>query len=104
MFDSVFSVIVASVIVIVFATAKEADQFHGLGLFVRAFISTILKPNSFVILQWVVLVLYGITGALFSYCVSLITTSPLAAFAAVAAYGVISFVVSGTNIMLIDRR
>lgn len=39
------------------------------------------------------MVLYGITGALFSYCVSLVVTSPLAAFAAVAGYQVIIFVV-----------
>lgn len=39
------------------------------------------------------LVLYGITGALFSYCVSLITESPLAAFAVVAGYQVIMFIV-----------
>ncbi len=40
------------------------------------------------------MVLYGIVGALFSYCVSLAVTSPLAAFAAVAGYQVIMFVVS----------
>ena len=41
-----------------------------------------------------VLVLYGIVGALFSYCVSLVVTSPLAAFAMSAGYQVIMFVVS----------
>jgi hypothetical protein len=40
------------------------------------------------------MVLYGITGALFAYCVSLAVTSPLAAFAVVAGYQVIIFVVS----------
>ena len=44
-------------------------------------------------IQWVVLVLYGIVGALFSYCVSLAVTSPLAAFALSAGYQVIMFVV-----------
>ena len=43
------------------------------------------------------MVLYGITGALFSYCVSLVVTSPLAAFAAIAGYQVIIFVVRDTQ-------
>ncbi|KAH9926492.1 uncharacterized protein B0H18DRAFT_1118977 [Fomitopsis serialis] len=60
------------VIIIVFATAS--NQFAGLGFF------------------WIVLVLYGIVGALFSYCVSLAVTSPLAAFAASAGYQVIMFI------------
>jgi hypothetical protein len=46
-------------------------------------------------LQWVVLVLYGITATLFAYCASLFVASPLAAFATVAGYQVIMFVVSG---------
>lgn len=37
--------------------------------------------------------LYGIVGALFSYCVSLVVTSPLAAFALSAGYQIIMFVV-----------
>ena len=44
--------------------------------------------------QWLILVLYGIVGALFAYCVSLLMTSPLAAFAAVAGYQIIMFIVS----------
>ncbi|KAH8119799.1 P-loop containing nucleoside triphosphate hydrolase protein [Phellopilus nigrolimitatus] len=72
MFDSMFSVAAATIIIIVFATVTT--QLHGLGLF------------------WVVLALYGITGALFAYCVSLVTASPLAAFAVVAGYQVIMFV------------
>nr|VWP02214.1 Beta-galactosidase [Ganoderma boninense] len=72
LFDSMFAIVVASLIVIVFAAAS--NQFHGLGFF------------------WVVLVLYGVVGALFSYCVSLIVASPLAAFALSAGYQVIMFV------------
>ncbi|KZT02088.1 P-loop containing nucleoside triphosphate hydrolase protein [Laetiporus sulphureus 93-53] len=72
MFDSMFSIIISSVMVIVFAAAS--NQFAGLGLF------------------WVVLFLYGIVGALFSYCVSLAVTSPLAAFAASAGYQVVMFI------------
>ncbi|KAI0658358.1 P-loop containing nucleoside triphosphate hydrolase protein [Cubamyces menziesii] len=72
LFDSVVGVINATLIVVIFAAAT--NQFHGLGFF------------------WVVLVLYGIVGALFSYCVSLMVASPLAAFALSAGYQVIMFV------------
>lgn len=41
--------------------------------------------------------LYGITGALFSYCVSLVA-SPLAGFAVVAGYQIVMFIV-GANIL-----
>ncbi|KAI0321250.1 hypothetical protein OF83DRAFT_1100473 [Amylostereum chailletii] len=73
MFDTVFVLFLSSIIVIVFSTAS--NQFHGLGFF------------------WLILVLYGIAGALFAYCVSLATTSPLAAFAVAAAYQIIMFTV-----------
>jgi len=43
--------------------------------------------------QWLILVLYGWVSALFAYCASLFTTSPLAAFAAVAGYQVVYFIV-----------
>ncbi|KAI0370085.1 P-loop containing nucleoside triphosphate hydrolase protein [Pilatotrama ljubarskyi] len=72
LFDSIFALINATLIVIVFAVAS--NQFNGLGFF------------------WVVLFLYGIVGALFSYCVSLVVASPLAAFALAAGYQVIMFV------------
>ncbi|KAJ3722293.1 P-loop containing nucleoside triphosphate hydrolase protein [Lentinula raphanica] len=72
MFDWIFSVISATITIIIFAAVS--NQFHGLGLF------------------WVVLVLYGIAGTLFAYCMSLVVSSPLAAFAAVAGYQVIMFV------------
>ncbi|KAK7063610.1 hypothetical protein R3P38DRAFT_2492098 [Favolaschia claudopus] len=71
-FDSIFTVIMATIVIIVFAAAS--NQFHGLGFF------------------WLVIVLYGIAGALFAYMVSLIVSSPLAAFAAVAGYQIIMFV------------
>ncbi|RPD82722.1 P-loop containing nucleoside triphosphate hydrolase protein [Lentinus tigrinus ALCF2SS1-7] len=72
LFDSIFAVIVATLIAIILAAGS--NQFSGLGFF------------------WVVLVLYGIVGALFSYCVSLAVASPLAAFALSAGYQVIMFV------------
>lgn len=46
------------------------------------------------------MVLYGISGALFAYCVSLAVASPLAAFAVVAGYQVIIFVVRDMNLSL----
>ncbi|KAG1725891.1 uncharacterized protein EDB91DRAFT_1086964 [Suillus paluster] len=66
LWDSIFSVTLATIIIIIFAVTT--NQFHGLGFF------------------WVVLVLYGIVGALFAYCVSLFMSSPLSSFAAVAGY------------------
>ncbi|KAF9471812.1 P-loop containing nucleoside triphosphate hydrolase protein [Pholiota conissans] len=72
MFDSISAILLSTIIVIVFATAT--DQFYGLGFL------------------WVVLVLYGFAGALFAYSLSLMVTSPLAAFALVAGYQFIIFV------------
>ncbi|KXN84990.1 ABC transporter A family member 2 [Leucoagaricus sp. SymC.cos] len=81
MFDTIFSVILSTIIIIVFAAAS--NQFHGLGE------------------MWFVMVLYGITGALFAYCVSLAVPSPLAAFAAVAGYQVIIFVLYLAGYLLV---
>ncbi|KAI5121844.1 hypothetical protein M0805_003277 [Coniferiporia weirii] len=81
-FDSMFSVTAATIIIIIFAAV--ANELHGLGLF------------------WIVLVLYGITGALFAYCFSLITASPLAAFAAVAGYQIIMFVLYVAGYLLTE--
>ena len=47
--------------------------------------------------------LYGLAATLFAYCVSLFTASPLAAFAAVAGYQVIMFVVSGADAHILLR-
>jgi ATP-binding cassette subfamily A (ABC1) protein 3 len=74
MFDTIFTLIMSTIVIIVFAAAS--NQFHGLGFF------------------WLVMVLYGITGTLFAYCVSLVVVSPLAAFAAVAGYQIVMFLVS----------
>ena len=43
--------------------------------------------------QWFIIILYGIVGALFSYCVALIFRTPLAAFAAVAGFQAVMFMV-----------
>lgn len=72
LFDIVPTTIASIVIVVVFAVAS--NQFAGLGYL------------------WLVLFLYGIAGVLLAYCGALITSSPLAAFAAVAGYQVIIFV------------
>ncbi|KAH8835982.1 P-loop containing nucleoside triphosphate hydrolase protein [Flagelloscypha sp. PMI_526] len=70
-FDTVFTVFSATAITIVLQVAS--DQFHGLGLL------------------WLVMVLYGITATLWAYCITLITSTPLAAFATTASVQVILF-------------
>ncbi|KIM38139.1 hypothetical protein M413DRAFT_420628 [Hebeloma cylindrosporum] len=72
MFDMISSVLLSTIIIIIFATV--AHQFYGLGFL------------------WLVLVLYGVSAALFAYCLSLMVSSPLAAFAIVAGYQFIIFV------------
>lgn len=47
------------------------------------------------------MVLYGIAAALFAYCISLAVGSPLAAFAAVAGYQFIVFVVRTSVLLLV---
>lgn len=98
MFDTISSVFLTTIIVIIFAATS--NQFHGLGEMV-CLASACLKKNRLISpVQWFVMVLYGITGALFSYCVSLAVTTPLAAFAAVAGYQVVMFIVSITMTLL----
>lgn len=43
--------------------------------------------------QWLILFLYGITANLFAYCLSFLVSSPLAAFALVAGYQFVTFIV-----------
>ncbi|KIJ26323.1 hypothetical protein M422DRAFT_77023 [Sphaerobolus stellatus SS14] len=81
MFDGVFVVILSTIIVIIFATVS--DQFNGIGY------------------MWLVLVLYGWAAALFAYCVSLFTPSPLAAFAAMAGYQALFFILYLAGYLLI---
>ncbi|KAJ7083358.1 hypothetical protein B0H15DRAFT_422992 [Mycena belliarum] len=81
MFDTIFTVIMATIVIIIFATAS--NQFHGLGFF------------------WLVMVLYGIAGTLFAYCVSLVVVSPLAAFAAVAGYQIVMFLLYLAGYLLV---
>ncbi|KAF8634881.1 hypothetical protein AX15_000635 [Amanita polypyramis BW_CC] len=81
MFDTVWTVILSTIVAIVFATASNA--FHGVGFL------------------WLVLVLYGIAGALFAYCATLIVSSPIAAFALVAGYQIIMFVLYLAGYLLV---
>lgn len=94
MFDSIFSTVSATLIIIIFALV--AHQLQGLGFFVCMFPTCADSFPNIECNQWIVLVLYGFAATLFAYCISLLTASPLAAFAAVAGYQIIMFVVSGT--------
>ncbi|KAJ7239752.1 hypothetical protein B0H12DRAFT_1204157 [Mycena haematopus] len=80
-FDTIFTVIMSTIVIIIFAAVSH--QFHGLGFF------------------WLVMVLYGIAGTLFAYCASLVVTSPLAAFAAVAGYQFIMFLLYIAGYLLV---
>lgn len=91
MFDSLFTVFVATVIVIIFATVTS--YFNGLGFLVRVFRLGTIGQNIDHFTQWFIMVLYGITGTLWAYCVSLFMPSPLASFAFAAGYQVIMFLV-----------
>ncbi|KDR85831.1 hypothetical protein GALMADRAFT_234928 [Galerina marginata CBS 339.88] len=81
LFDSIPVVILSTIITIVFAVAS--NQFHGLGFL------------------WFIMVLYGLTAALFSYCVSLMVASPLAAFATVAGYQFVIFILYIASYLLV---
>jgi ATP-binding cassette, subfamily A (ABC1), member 3 len=91
MFDSIFSVLAATVITIVFAAVMNT-QFHGLGLFVSK--SIFIQRKMLIGVQWLVMVLYGMAATLFAYCVSLVVSSPLAAFAATAGVQIVLFIVN----------
>ncbi|TDL26382.1 P-loop containing nucleoside triphosphate hydrolase protein [Rickenella mellea] len=70
LFDTVSTIIIATVITIVLAASGKG--VHGLGFL------------------WVIIVLYGIAATLCAYVVSLFL-SPLAAFATVAAYQIVTY-------------
>ncbi|KAF8204239.1 hypothetical protein K438DRAFT_1757492 [Mycena galopus ATCC 62051] len=80
-FDTMFTVLMSTGVMIIFAAVS--NQFHGLGFF------------------WLVMVLYGIAGTLFAYCASLLVTSPLAAFAAVAGYQIAMFLLYIAGYLLV---
>ncbi|KAM6499563.1 hypothetical protein JOM56_005071 [Amanita muscaria] len=81
MFDTIWTIILSTIIIIVFSTVSRG--FQGLGFF------------------WLVLVLYGITAALFAYCATLVVSSPLAAFAIVAGYQIIMFLLYFAGYLLV---
>ena len=74
MFDSIFSLVAATILVIVFAAMSAI--FEGLGYL------------------WLIMVLHGFTGTLFAYAWTVFITSPVAAFASVATYQLVMFGVS----------
>ncbi|TDL17229.1 P-loop containing nucleoside triphosphate hydrolase protein [Rickenella mellea] len=80
MFDSIFTVVIATIIVPLLAFTS--NQFNGLEFL------------------WIIIFLYGIAGTLFAYCVSLVTTSALAAFAVVAAYQIIVLIIYTASYLL----
>ncbi|KAF8640810.1 hypothetical protein AX17_000459 [Amanita inopinata Kibby_2008] len=81
LFDTIFTLLLSTLIIIIIAAVT--NQFRGLGFF------------------WLILVLYGIAGALFAYCVSLLVSSPLAAFAVVAGYQIIIFLLYLAGYLLV---
>ncbi|KAH9486185.1 ABC transporter A family member 6 [Psilocybe cubensis] len=81
MFDTIISTLLSTIIVIVFALVS--DQFRGLGYL------------------WLIFFLYGITANLFAYCLSFLVSSPLAAFALVAGYQFVTFILYLTAYMAI---
>lgn len=52
-----------------------------------------IERDTELLIQWFIMVLYGITATLWAYCVSLFMPSPLASFAIAAGYQVIMFLV-----------
>ena len=65
----------------------ELDSWYGY------FACEAMERNAEYFVQWLVMVLYGITATLWAYCVSLFMPSPLASFAVAAGYQVIMFLV-----------
>ncbi|KAH6912539.1 nod factor export ATP-binding protein I [Coprinopsis sp. MPI-PUGE-AT-0042] len=72
LFDTI-SVVVATTIIAAVYAGTASGKFYGLGLL------------------WLVMTLYGITSALLAYCASIWMESPLKAFATVAAYQFVIF-------------
>ncbi|RPD64790.1 P-loop containing nucleoside triphosphate hydrolase protein [Lentinus tigrinus ALCF2SS1-6] len=71
LFDSMFGVLCATILTIVFAA--KSTLFQGLGYL------------------WFIMALHAYTGTLFAYLVSIWLTNPLAAFAVTAVYQIIMF-------------
>ncbi|KAG9044141.1 hypothetical protein FS842_001568 [Serendipita sp. 407] len=80
LFDGMFGIVISIIISVVFSVVSK--QFSYLGLY------------------GFTMVLYGYTGILFAYCVSLVSSSALAAFSIVAGYQVIMFMLYLSAYML----
>ena len=90
MFDSLFTIFIATVVIIIFSTVTSS--FNGPG-FLVCFSCVAIERNTEHLIQWLVMVLYGITATLWAYCVSLFMPSPLSSFAIAAGSQVIMFLV-----------
>ncbi|KAF8745381.1 ABC-2 family transporter protein, partial [Rhizoctonia solani] len=80
LFDFPWVVVISTIVTIIFAAVTS--QFYALGVL------------------WVVMVLYGVAGALFAYVISTFVKSPLAAFAIAGGYNVIISVLYTAAYML----
>ncbi|CAE6457602.1 unnamed protein product [Rhizoctonia solani] len=80
LFDLPWVVLISTIVTIIFATVTS--QFYALGVL------------------WVVMVLYGVAGALFAYVISTFVSSPLAAFAVAGGYNVVISVLYTAAYML----
>ncbi|KAG8700285.1 hypothetical protein FRC11_013061, partial [Ceratobasidium sp. 423] len=80
LFDFPWVVLISTIVTIIFATVTS--QFYALGVL------------------WVVMVLYGVAGALFAYVISTFVNSPLAAFAVAGGYNVVISVLYAAAYML----
>jgi len=89
MFDGMFGVIISIIIAVVFS--KVSTQFDHIPLYVSGTMLLHLLDFDIQTSQWFTMVLYGYTSILFAYCVSLLSSSELAAFAIVAAWQVVMF-------------
>ncbi|CAE6513623.1 unnamed protein product [Rhizoctonia solani] len=80
LFDFPWVVLISTIVTIVFATVTS--QFYALGVL------------------WIVMVLYGVAGALFAYVISTFVRSPLAAFAVAGGFNVVISVLYTAAYML----
>lgn len=91
MFDSIFTVVIATVIAIVYSTVRH--KFQGVGLLVRPSPSSSLQKLIVCFPQWLIICLYGWAGTLVAYIAATIIKSPLGAFALAVFLQAIVFIV-----------
>ena len=94
LFDTMFTVVIATAIVLVLGLTPTSDQFHGLGLFVSCHAYCLYLRRVSYHYQWLCIILYGICSALFAYLASLANLSPIGAVGLLALFQVVVFFVS----------